>query len=93
MTNLELFYDSMKEFSFELHTIKWQSHAIKDSEYDNGWNNAVSAMERELNLRLEKFFVFLCHNCGRDIDSGEDHGDYGRCSHCGYQNAVFVERE
>lgn len=93
MTNLEKFYGSMKELSFELHTIQWQSHAPKGSEYDEAWNNAISAVEKEINKRLEQFFVLLCHNCGRDIDSGEEHGDYGRCSHCGHQNANVIERE
>lgn len=58
---MSLLRDKIATLSFDIRTIKWISHREKDSDYDNGWNDALDAIERELLLALEN--SELCTSC------------------------------
>ena len=74
--------DKIRGIAFDISTIKWMSHAPKDSDYERGWNDALNSVRRELLLSLED--IELCKTCEHyeirpsvpDWNICNEHADY-----------------
>ena len=77
--------DKIRGIAFDISTIKWMSHAPKDSDYDKGWNDALNSVRRELLLSLED--IELWKTCEYD-KTRPNVADWNICSeHADYRGS------